>query len=467
MIGGKDNRSARTGRRAVLAGALSLTPALALGQQPQQQRRQSARDAEAAMPPLIFVHGNGDSGALWINNLWRFETNGWRRNLLFAPDLPYPEALRDDAKSEPFRSSTAEQMAALARIVDDTRKWTRRPKVALIASSRGGNTVRNYLKNGGGAAHVSHAVLCGVPNRGIWISDQLLPGNEFNGAAPFLRQLNAGADDLIPGVELMAIRSDKADKYAQPDGRYIGAPGKPTGVGFDAAALRGARNVFLEGLDHREVAFHKLAFAAMYEFIAGKPPATLFIAQEPNPVLNGRVTGQADGVYTNLPVANADVEIHEVDPRSGERRGSAPVHRRTTSPDGWWGPFAARPDVTYEFVLRMAGEPVTHIYRPPFLRSSDLVHLRPVAFAKGDETAGAVVTMSRPRGYFGPGRDKYQLDGKSAPGIAPDGVPTSSTARQTFDAQPRTVLATFNNETIAVRTWPARENRIVVAEFLN
>lgn len=425
------------------------------------------RAALAADPPVVFVHGNGDTAATWKTVIWRFESNGYERKFLHAIDFANPLARSDDTRPQESRSSTEDQKNQLAAFVAEVKRKTGAPKVALVGNSRGGNTIRNYVKNGGGAAHVSHAVLCGVPNRGIWISDQLLPGNEFNGAAPFLRQLNAGADDLIPGVELMAIRSDKADKYAQPDGRYIGAPGKPTGVGFDAAALRGARNVFLEGLDHREVAFHKLAFAAMYEFIAGKPPATLFIAQEPNPVLNGRVTGQADGVYTNLPVANADVEIHEVDPRSGERRGSAPVHRRTTSPDGWWGPFAARPDVTYEFVLRMAGEPVTHIYRPPFLRSSDLVHLRPVAFAKGDETAGAVVTMSRPRGYFGPGRDKYQLDGKSAPGIAPDGVPTSSTARQTFDAQPRTVLATFNNETIAVRTWPARENRIVVAEFLN
>ena len=68
------------------------------------------------------------------------------------------------------------------------------------------------------------------------------------------------------------------------------------------------------------MAFHKLAFAAMYEFIAGKPPASMFIAQEPLPVLNGKVTGIADGVYTNLAVADAEVEIYEVDAKTGERK---------------------------------------------------------------------------------------------------------------------------------------------------
>ena len=58
----------------------------------------------------------------------------------------------------------------------------------------------------------------------------------------------------------------------------------------------------------------------MHEFITGKPPATLFIAQEPLPMLNGQVTGIADGSYTNLAVADAEVEIYEVDAKTGERK---------------------------------------------------------------------------------------------------------------------------------------------------
>ena len=451
------------GRRALLGGAVALWPALAFAQQPGPRR---PPPAEPGLPPVVFVHGNGDSSALWINNIWRFEANGYRRNQLFAIDFAYPSARRDDAKPEPFRSSTGDQMKELAAFVTQVRAATRRRRVALVASSRGGNAVRNYLKNGGGAEFVSHAVLCGTPNKGIVISDTLLAGSEFNGASPFLKDLNAGTDDLIAGVEMMAIRSDKFDKYAQPDGRFVGAPGKPTGVGYDATELRGARNVTLDGLDHREVAFHKLAFAAMYEHIAGKPPSSMFIAQEPLPVLNGRVTGIAERVYTNIAVAGAEVEIYEVDAKTGERKSAVAAHRKTTGEDGVWGPFIARSDMNYEFVLRMAAQPVTHTYRSPFLRSSDLIHLRPAQFARSDEGAGAIVTMSRPRGYFGVGRDKFSLDGKVPPGIN-DGVPGASVGKLVFDAQPRTVVAVLNNETIPTRTWPTKDNHIVIAEFLN
>src|SRR5207342_463399 len=103
------------------------------------------------LPPVVFVHGNGDSSALWINNIWRFEANGYRRNQLFAIDFSYPNARRDDSKPEPFRSSTEEAMKELAAYVAQVLKATRRRRVALVASSRGGNAVRNYLKNGGGA----------------------------------------------------------------------------------------------------------------------------------------------------------------------------------------------------------------------------------------------------------------------------------------------------------------------------
>lgn len=457
----------RLGRRALLVGATSLAPALAFGQQPQGQPPQQRRSADPSSPPIVFVHGNGDSAALWINNLWRFESNGFKRSFLFAADLAYPNARTDDSKPQDYRSSTDEAMKDLASYVAQVKKTTRQSKVALIASSRGGNTVRNFLKNGGGASSVSHAILCGTPNKGIVISDTMLVGSEFNGAMPFLKGLNSGADDLIAGVQMMAIRSDKNDKYSQPDARFVGFPGKPTGVGYDASELRGAKNVIIDGLDHRETAFHKLAFAAQFEFVTGKPPATLFIANEPLPVLNGRVTGIApDGGYTNLPVAGAEVEIHEVDPHTGERKSPKPAHQKTTGADGQWGPFIGHSEANYEFVLTMPGQPVTHTYRSPFLRGCDFIDLRPQPFGKGDDQAGAVVIMSRARGYLGVGRDKFSLDGRVPPGIN-DGVPGAASGKLAFDAAPRTVTAVLNTETIAARTWPAKDNHIVVAEFMN
>ena len=77
-------------------------------------RRQ--QPADTGPPIVVFVHGNGDSSALWINNIWRFEANGYKRNQLFAIDFAYPNARREDAKPELFRSSAEEQMKELAAL---------------------------------------------------------------------------------------------------------------------------------------------------------------------------------------------------------------------------------------------------------------------------------------------------------------------------------------------------------------
>ncbi len=104
------------------------------------------------------------------------------------------------------------------------------------------------------------------------------------------------------------------------------------------------------------------------------------------------------------------------------------LHRKTTGEDGVWGPSSGAPTPITSSCSACRGLPTTHTYRSPFLRSSDVVHLRPQPFAKADEGAGAVTIMSRPRGYFGVGRDKFSLDGKVPPGIN-DGVPGVSTGR--------------------------------------
>jgi pimeloyl-ACP methyl ester carboxylesterase len=466
MAGG--DLPARIGRRSALAGGLAAALAgAAHAQQGQRQQRPGATAAQ--LPAIVFVHGNGDTAALWHTTIWRFESNQYPRQLLHAIDFTYPLARSDDSRPQPFRSSTTDQREELAAFVKRVLTETRRRRVALVGSSRGGNAIRNYLKNGGGAEVTSHAVLCGATNHGVILSDTALKGSEFNGAAPFLRQLNDGPLETVPGVAFLTLRSDKLDKFAQPEGQFIGMPGKPTGISYDAPELKGATNLVLPGLDHREVAFDKLAFQKTYEFIVGRPPATLFIASEREPVLNGRVTGVAEGgIYTNLPVAGATVEIWEVDGRSGERKSLGSAHRRVTGADGVWGPFRGRQDTFYEFVVAVSGSPITHIYRSPFLRSSDVVHLRPgPAFDRDDEKAGAVIFMSRPRGYFGHGRDKFTLDGKVPPGIN-EGVPGTSVGKLLLPNSPmRTVTAVFNLEIIPVRTWPVRENRLVLAEFHN
>jgi len=433
----------------------------------------AALPGSAARPPVVFVHGNGDTAALWTTTIWRFESNGWPRDRLFAVDLPYPNARSEDAKEQPGRSSIGEFTAHLAAEVKRVLATTGAPKVVLVGLSRGGYPIRNFIA-AGGSAQVSHAILGGVPNHGVWAHDGFLPGSEFNGIGPFLSRLNApqGAEghEVTPGVRWMTIRSDNNDKFAQPDGVWIGQRGTPTRVGFDGPALKGAENVVIAGIDHRETALGPRAFAEMWRFLTGQAPTTLAIVADAEVVLDGKVSGlgldNRDGSYTtNLPLVGASVEVYATDAASGERLGPA-RHGKTIGGDGRWGPFAADGTARYEFVVTAPGYAVTHVYRSPFPRSSQLVNLRADRLAEADRNAGAVVAMSRPRGYFGLPRDRIALDGTSPPAGIPPGVAGVSEARvRIADATGRAVVGEFNDERIVGRTWPAAANHLVLLEL--
>ena len=425
-------------------------------------------------PPIVFVHGNGDTAALWHTTIWRFESNGWPRDRLYAIDVPYPLARDTDDKPQEGRTSTAEHMQFLSDEVDKVLRATGASRVVLFGNSRGGNAIRNYIANGGGAAKVSHAILGGTPNHGVQVNPDSNPGNEFNGAGPFLRGLNApkglDGDEVTPGVKWMTIRSDNNDKYAQPDGVWLGAKGKPTNVSYDGPTLKGAENVVIPGIDHRETSFSPAAFAQAYRFVTGKPPAVLSIVPEAKVVLDGKVSGLGlnnvqGGYATNLPLEGATVDVFATNPATGERLGTA-VHGKLIGADGRWGPFTADGKASYEFVIHARGYAVTHIYRSPFPRSSDVINLRADRLAEADKDAKAVVTLTRPRGYFGVPRDQISLDGKSPPaGISP-GVAGVSTAKlKVMDAAGRSVVGEFNGEHIAGIAWPVAENHVVLLEL--
>jgi pimeloyl-ACP methyl ester carboxylesterase len=444
----------------LLAGSFSL-PHFGL-----QARAQTAPAASgpAEVPPILFVHGNGDHAALWITTIWRMKSNGVPRDRMLAINFTNPLARTDDKVEQPNRSSTEDQRRELTEAVKEFKQRTGAARIALVGNSRGGYSIRNYIKNGGGA-DISHAVLCGVPNHGIYEWDEGL-GGEFNGRGPFLRGLNEGESEVTAGTAFLTLRSDGIDKYAQADGRFVGKPGTPTGVTSDSPALKGATNLVLGALDHREVAFHPRAFREIYKFIAGREPSRIEIVPEAEVKLSGLVTGTPGGVVTNRPVSGATVEIYRVSPESGERIGG-PIHSSQTGADGRWGPAQVEPAWYLEIVLTSAGSPTTHLYRSPFPRSSDVVHLRAARpLGPADAGAGAVVLMSRPRGYFGLPRDVVLIDGKE-PKDVKSGVPADSVTILRLPAEEvgRPVVTVFNGERIVARAWPASENRIAVAEL--
>ncbi|SFK90163.1 hydrolase [Falsiroseomonas stagni] len=419
----------------------------------------------ALPPPILFVHGNGDHAALWLSTLWRFESNGCPPDRLLAVDMPDPLARDDDAVPQPGRSGSAEQTARLAAFVAEFRARHGGARIALVGNSRGGYPIRDFVVHQGGSDAVSHAVLCGTPNRGVYDWPEIR-NREFNSQSDFLRRLNGGATDVVPGTAFLTIRSAWNDVFAQPRAIWSTTPDRPTGTDVDGPELRGATNLVLGALDHREVAYHHRAFAEIFSFVTGRPPARISVEPEARPVLDGRVTNTAGGV-TNRPVAGATVELYRVSPETGERMGDA-IHRRVTEEDGRWGGVPVGPDWTLEFVVAAPRHPITHIYRGPFPRGSTVVNLRPARAPTQAERdgGGGVVLFQRTRGYFGIPRDAILLDGRVPPELRP-GVAISALATRQIPAAElgRPVVGIFNEERVVSRAWPAAENRITLAEL--
>lgn len=420
--------------------------------------------AQEAPPPILMVHGNGDHAALWMTTLWRFEANGWPRERLMAVNMPDPLARANDAVAQQHRSSSAEQTQRLAAFVAEFRARTGAPRVALIGNSRGGYPIRDFVAHHGGAAQVSHAIICGTPNRGVF-DWEFNEGSEFNARSAFLQRLNGGASDVVDGTGFLALRSDN-DLFAQPDGRFVGRPGTPTGVTQEGPSLRGATNILLPGLDHREIAYHWRAFREQFRFIAGREPTTLTVPPEARPVLNGLVTNLIAGGATNRPVAGAVVEVFRTDPSSGARIGEA-LHRRETGADGIWGPVTVQSDWPLEISLAAPGHPIAHYFRSPFPRSTEVLHLRPPApLAEADRAAAGLTRLTRPRGYFGWPRDVVLLDGREV-AERREGVASIAVANLRLPAGRigTPIAGLFNEERVMGRALPLAENRIAILEM--
>jgi len=435
----------------------------------------SSQVARSELPPIVFVHGNGDTAALWQTTLWRFESNGWPRDRLHAIDVPYPLARDDDTKPQAGRTSTAEHMAFLKSEVDRVLRRTGAQQVVLVGNSRGGNAIRNYIYHGGGDRTVSHVVLGGTPNHGVQAIPGYNEGSEFSGTGPFLSRLNAAknaAGDEVSGpVRWMTIRSDNNDKFAQPEGQWVGLRGKPTNVTFAGPELKGATNVVIPRIDHRETSYSPPAFEATYRFITGRAPATTSIVRLPQVELSGKVTGlglsssdPASGNFANnLPLAGARLDVFSVDDTTGGRQGAALLSQGVGA-DGRWGPLKIDSATRLEFVIAAPGYATTHIYRSPFARSSDLVNLRPERVPEADRGAPALAVMSRPRGYFDPARDQMAFDGQTPPpGALPGAGVAISRIKPAGPSRP--LVAEFNGERVAGRTWPLAENRVSVLEL--
>ena len=422
--------------------------------------------------PIVFVHGNGDDASKWIGIIWLFESNDYPADKLFSVRFSHPNARTNDTVEEVNRSSTTDATAELSAFVTRVLIETHSSKVALIGSSRGGMTIRNYLLHGG-SNNVAFAITCGTPNHGVVALDANLDG-EFNGKGHYLQSLNHAYGDgseVPPGVKMMTLRSDKLDKYAQPNGIAFGTPQTTTGVTYAGPALAGATNIVLPDLDHRELAFSPVAFSEMYKFITGATPATTQVTPVSSPTLSGLITGFENGAFTNLPLAGVHLRIYPVT----STESTMPAYETFTKSDGKWGPFKASSTQEYDFDLEFQGRHV-RLYKAPIPRSTALLNLRflPVPTepkvtgqaATSVPTHGSQLLIARPQGYFSRERDPVLIDNKVTTD-EPVGLPLKDAFIADLPTLPTQITTvTLRKETIAARPSTNLANDLPVVDFL-
>lgn len=82
--------------------------------------------------------------------------------------------------------------------------------------------------------------------------------------------------------------------------------------------------------------------------------------------------------------------------------------------------------------------------------------------ADTDKGAESIVTLTRPRGYLDPARDKMLRDG-----AAPAGVPQAQArpAPRKPTGGTRPITAEFNGERVVGQTWPAAQGHVVMLKI--
>lgn len=264
--------------------------------------------------PVVMVHGFLASGDTYTNHVMRFTANGYCQDRLFVYDW---NSIGGGSSPE-----------LLDAFVDEVLSVTGATQIDLMGHSAGGGVGYSYLEDAARAAKVRRYV-------------HIASGDEDAPAGPTANvptlNLYSANDRVVPGND-----------------------------GID-----GADNVDLEDDDHYEVATSAESFAAIWEFLTDTEPTTTDIAPQEEPIV---IAGRACALGENVPAAGATVDIYEVDTDTGRRK-----QRRasfTASEQGYWGPFAGRSDVRYEFHVTPVEGRSIHYYRENFVRNNTLVYLR-------------------------------------------------------------------------------------------
>jgi pimeloyl-ACP methyl ester carboxylesterase len=335
--------------------------------------------------PIVFVHGQSGSAQQFETQALRFTSNGYPQHLLFAFEYD--------------TSQSSNPLGALDAFIDEVLADTGADRVQAIGHSRGTSVWTQYLDDASfdGPDKVARYVNIdgrspadlpgGVPTIGIW--------GEWNTAGSGFNRRGDTDAQIGPNPE---------DNY------YFGSK------------------------SHTEVCTSAEAFALMYEFFTGAPPATTDVVPEPpGQVL---VSGRAVIFPENIGFDGATLEVWRVDGATGQRISRRPRVVYAIDATGDFGPVRLNGRKHYEFALTRPAnaavpfDTVHHFYAEPFSRSDHFYRLQTSRPGDGIEAfiprseASAGLVVSRQREYWGDQgaeSDELLIDGLNiaTPAISP------------------------------------------------
>ena len=267
-----------------------------------------------------MMHGFLGSGDTYANHFARFTANNYCSDRLFTHDWNSLD-------------QAADHVATLNDFVDEVLSQTGAEQVTLMGHSAGGGLGYDYLSDFTRATKVKNYVHIGS----------------------FPSEQPAGPTGEVPTLNLWSL----ADAVVE------------------SADIPGAVNVSLANADHYEVATNAGGFEAIYKFLNDNaPPQTTDIVAQTDIDLSGKALTFGE----NIPLEGGTINIYETDAATGFRKNTEPDATFTVDAKGFWGPFRATANATYEFEVIPASsdERTIHYYREGFTRSNPLVYLRSV-----------------------------------------------------------------------------------------
>jgi hypothetical protein len=312
--------------------------------------------------PVIFVHGFLGAGDNYSNMIQRFIQNGYCPEKLIIYDWNTQDFL-----------NIIGAVDGLSRLIDEIIKKSGFSQVDLIGHSMGGMISSLYLNREGSISKIAH-----------YIHAASTPNVTFP-----------------EGVKVMTLSSH--------DDVLVGYTEIPE-----------ADNREIPGADHIQVVTSELSFKYAYEFFNDgiAPSSTSIIPEE-----NIHIEGKAITIGENRPVANARIEVYEVERDTGYRI-SQPVACFITDEEGRWGILDAKKDTYYEIYIETENGEKYHYYRQPFLRTQHAVYVRTLGkgtgiigfilsrIAKYSDSCSILVMFSSNQAIYA-GRDTASIDGFS------------------------------------------------------